>query len=289
MLIGFAGLGRMGLPMATHLQKAGHDVLAYDPGLKQAPDGLSLVGSPSALAQATISFSMLPDGDTTKNFVVSGLADATADHLHVVMGTVGPDVVRELSDLDLVQVIDAPVSGSVSMAEAGTITSMVGGTAEQFEQVRPLLAAMTSGQFHTGSVGSGSTAKLAVNAVLSVLSHGIAEGLLIAEAGDLDLKVFYNVLRNSAAGAPYVNYKEDAFLHPDAAGVAAPISLIRKDLGLALGLAHRRELSLPGAEAAYELLEEAIAEGLGAEDMAQVLTALRIRNKQSSSLREGSL
>jgi len=283
MLIGFAGLGRMGRPMANHLARAGHTVLAYDPWLDQAPEGITVVSSANELTRASLSMSMLPDGASTQDLVLNGLAGAARDHLHVVMGTVGPDLVRELAGAGTVSIIDAPVSGSVSMAEAATITSMVGGTSEQFERIRPVLKAMTSAQFHTGPVGSGSAAKLAVNAVLSVLSQGIAEGLLIAEAGELDLKVFYDVLRNSAAGAPYVGYKEEAFLSPDSAGVAAPVSLIRKDMGLALGLAQSRHLSLPGSEAAYAVLEDAMSAGLGGEDMAQVLAALRLRNGQYSA------
>jgi len=145
---------------------------------------------------------------------------------------------------------------------------------------------MTSAQFHTGPVGSGSVTKVAVNAVLATLNQGVAEGLLIAEAGDLDPKVFYGVLRNSAAGAPYVGYKEDAFLSPVTAGVAATVSLIHKDVGLAKELAAKRQVSLPGVDAAYSVLEEALAAGLGNEDMAQVLAALRLRNGRGQSVTE---
>jgi 3-hydroxyisobutyrate dehydrogenase-like beta-hydroxyacid dehydrogenase len=277
-LIGFAGLGRMGRPMACNLARAGHTVLAHDPVATDAPEGITVVGSAAELAGAPLTISMLPDGATTRALVVDGLAGAGFDHLHVVMGTVGPELVRELAAARRVEIVDAPVSGSVALAESAGITTMVGGSPEQFERVRPLLAAMTSAQFHTGPVGSGSAAKLAVNAVLAALSQGVAEGLLVAEAGELDPKVFYDVLRSSAAGAPYVGYKEEAFLSPDSAGVTAPVSLIRKDLGLALELARTRRLSLPGSEAAYALLDEATAAGLGEEDMAQVLAALRLRN-----------
>ncbi|MFE4659181.1 NAD(P)-dependent oxidoreductase [Streptomyces hydrogenans] len=278
MLIGFAGLGRMGLPMASHLAWAGHTVLGYDPVLTRAPEDITLAGSMTELAQAPVTISMLPDGATTRAFVEKGLASASRDHLHVVMGTVGPELVRELAETARVAVVDAPVSGSVSMAEAGTITTMVGASQEQFEQVLPVLGAMTAAQFHSGPVGAGSAAKLAVNAVLAALSQGVAEGLLIAEAGGLDLDSFYDVLRNSAAGAPYVSYKQEAFLSPDTAGVAAPVSLIRKDLGLALDLARTHRLTLPASEAAFAVLDYATANGLGQGDMAQVLTALRLRN-----------
>lgn len=277
MLIGFAGLGRMGRPMARNLARAGHTVLGHDPCATGAPGGVTVVGSAAELALAPLTISMLPDGETTRDLVVDGLSAAGPDHLHVVMGTVGPDLVRELAASGGVALVDAPVSGSVSLAESAQLTTMVGGTPEQFEHLRPLLAAMTSAQFHCGPVGAGSAAKLAVNAVLAALNQGIAEGLLIAEAGDLDPAAFYQVLRSSAAGAPYVGYKQEAFLAPEAAGVAAPVSLIRKDLGLALDLAGRRRLSLPGCAAGAAVLDEATAAGLGEQDMAQVLTALRLR------------
>ncbi|MEU2680496.1 NAD(P)-dependent oxidoreductase [Streptomyces sp. NPDC007107] len=277
MLIGFAGLGRMGRPMASHLAQAGHTVLGHDPGAERAPEGVTLVGTAADLAEAPMSISMLPDGPTTREFVLKGLASASGAHLHVVMGTVGPELVRELADTAAVDVVDAPVSGSVSMAETAALTTMVGASPDQYERVRPVLAAMSSAQFHCGPTGAGSAAKLAVNAVLAALSQGVAEGLLIAEAGGLDLDAFYDVLRNSAAGAPYVGYKREAFLAPESAGVAAPVSLIRKDLGLALDLARQQQLSLPACEASYTVLDDATAAGLGQEDMAQVLTALRTR------------
>ncbi|MGV9822613.1 NAD(P)-dependent oxidoreductase [Nocardia xishanensis] len=278
MLIGFAGLGRMGRPMASHLARAGHTVLAYDPMVESAPERVVLTDSVDALAAAPLSISMLPDGESTHTMVVDGLCNAATGHLHIVMGTVGPDVVRELARLPRLEVIDAPVSGSVSMAETASITTMIGATREQYERVRPVLAAMTAAQFHAGRVGAGSVAKLAVNAVLAGLSQAVAEGLLLAEAGQLDLATFYDILRNSAAGAPYVGYKQQAYLAPEATAIAAPVSLIRKDLGLALELAHRHRLTLPGSEAALTVLDDAMAGGLGQADMAEVLTALRRHN-----------
>jgi 3-hydroxyisobutyrate dehydrogenase-like beta-hydroxyacid dehydrogenase len=274
-LIGFAGLGRMGLPMARNLAAAGYPVLGHDPATPSAPTGIELVDDPAALAAADLTISMLPDAATTRALVLDGLAATPPDHLHVVMGTVGPDLIPELAGLAAFPVVDAPVSGSTAMAETAAITTMVGSTPEQFERLRPVLAAMTSAQFHTGPAGSGSTAKLAVNTVLTVLNEAVAEGLLVAEAGGLDPKTFYEVLRSSAAGAPYVDYKEDAFLDPAMADVAAPISLIRKDIGLALELATGCGIDLPGAEAAQRVLDLAARQGLADHDMAEVLTALR--------------
>jgi 3-hydroxyisobutyrate dehydrogenase/2-hydroxy-3-oxopropionate reductase len=279
-LIGFAGIGRMGAPMARNLVTAGHTVLGHDPAVDPMPDGVTPVPDAAALAEAPISISMLPDAASTREVVLGGLSAAGPEHVHVVMGTVGPQVVRELATGGPVRIVDAPVSGSVQLAEAAAITTMVGGHPDHVARVRPVLAAMTSAQFHTGPVGSGSVAKLAVNAVLGLLSQGVAEGILIAEGGGLDPAVFYEVLRSSAAGAPYVGYKETAFLDPDAAGVAAPVSLIRKDMGLALDLARRRGLSVPASEVVLAVLDEAVAAGLGEQDMARVLSALRMRTDE---------
>ncbi|WP_278264371.1 NAD(P)-dependent oxidoreductase [Nocardia sp. AG03] len=283
MLIGFAGLGRMGRPMAAHLAAAGHTVYAYDPMVEWAPESVTLVDTPEALAATEISISMLPDGAATRALVTDGLVGAAPGHLHIIMGTVGPGIVRELATLSRIEIVDAPVSGSVSMAEAATITTMVGATAHQFERVRPVLAAMSAAQFHAGPVGAGSTAKLAVNSVLAGLSQAVAEGILLAEAGGLDPEIFYGILANSAAGAPYVGYKKQAYLAPEATPVAAPVSLIRKDLGLALDLGHRHRLSMPGSEAAFAVLGDAVDAGLADADMAEVLTALRARTAPASA------
>ena len=221
---------------------------------------------------------MLPDAAVTRDLLLHDLLPAVAPgHVHVVMGTVGPDAVRALAAAAgrAAAVLDAPVSGSVAHAGSAQLTTMVGGTAEQFAHVRPVLAAMTRLQHHTGPVGSGQAAKLAVNAVLAALNHAVAEALLLAEAGGLDAGVFYDVLRTSAAGAPYVEYKRDAFLAPEAAGAAAPVSLIRKDVRLALDLAAAHDLQLPVAESVAAGLDGAAAAGLAEQDMARVLTALR--------------
>jgi 3-hydroxyisobutyrate dehydrogenase-like beta-hydroxyacid dehydrogenase len=96
-LIGFAGLGRMGLPMAHNLAAAGYPVLGHDPATPSAPTGIDLVDDPAALAAADLTISMLPDAATTRALVLDGLAATPPDHLHVVMGTVGPDLIPELA------------------------------------------------------------------------------------------------------------------------------------------------------------------------------------------------
>lgn len=287
MHVGFAGIGRMGRPMARHLANAGHRVVGYDPAIPAdaVPEelrlpGVELTDDPTRLAETEISVSMLPDAAATERLLFGThglLAHCKPSHVHVVMGTVGAAAVRALAGKAHaagVQFADAPVSGSVSMAEAATLTAMVGAEPEIFAAVRPVLAAMTRAQFHTGPVGSGSAAKLAVNLTLASLNQAVAEALVVATADGLDPEVFYDVLEASAVAAPYVSYKRETFLRPDSAGVAFPISLLHKDVGLGLELAHQHRLELPVATTVGRVLDDARGSGLSDLDMAEVLRLL---------------
>jgi 3-hydroxyisobutyrate dehydrogenase-like beta-hydroxyacid dehydrogenase len=293
MQVGFAGLGRMGRPMARHLAAAGHRVVAYDPAVRADAPPAELVGAGvevtddvARLAETDVSVSMLPDAAATESLLLGErgvLNHCGPSHVHVVMGTVGPTAVRafaEKAQAAGVSLADAPVSGSVSLAEAGTITTMVGAEPDVFATLRPMLAAMTRAQYHTGPVGSGSAAKLALNLVVASLNQAVAEALLVATADGLDPAAFYDVLEASAVAAPYVSYKREAFLHPETAGVAFPVSLMLKDVGLGLELAHEHTLDLPVAATVGRVLDEAQGAGLADRDMAEVLHHLRDHHRQ---------
>ena len=292
MQVGFAGLGRMGRPMARHLARAGHRVVGYDPAVSAdavPPElvdaGVEVVEDGGRLAGTEISVSMLPDAAATESLLFGErgiVAHCGSSHVHVVMGTVGAAPIRVLAEKALaagVALADAPVSGSVSMAEDATLTAMVRAEPEVFAAVRPLLAAMTRAQFHTGPVGSGSAAKLAVNLALASLNQAVAEALVVARADGLDPEVFYDVLQASAVAAPYVSYKRETFLRPESAGVAFPVSLLHKDVGLGLELAREHHLDLPVATTVGRVLEDARRAGLGNRDMAEVLRLLQNDNQ----------
>ena len=169
------------------------------------------------------------------------------------------------------------------MAEAATITAMVGARKETFDRLTGLLSCMTRAQFLTGPVGSGTAAKLAVNAVVGALNQATAEALLLSTRAGIDAEVFYDVLESSAAGAPYVAYKRGSFLHPETSAVAAPVSLIRKDLGLALDLATRHGLRMPAVEACAEVLEGAFAAGDSDLDMSRIGREIERRSPRDAT------
>ncbi|OAT66265.1 3-hydroxyisobutyrate dehydrogenase [Mycobacteroides immunogenum] len=299
MYIGFAGLGRMGVPMAARLIGAGHTVIAYDvylTGTAALPAALQagntrVASSPAQLAATDISISMLPNAAITESvlFGPNGILTAAGPgHVHVVMGTVGPAAVRDFAQRaaqSKIVVADAPVSGSVSLAQTGELTAMVGADPDLFQRLQPLLATMSHKQFHVGPPGAGSAAKLAVNSVLAALNQGIAEAIVMAQAGGVAPGDLYQVLDSSAVSAPYVDYKRQNFLDPDGTAVAFALSLLRKDVALGLELAGQYDLDLPQAQTVGRVLDRAVDAGLGDHDMAAVLKLVRGDSSTAGRLR----
>lgn len=284
--VGVIGLGHMGLPMAGRLADAGFHPMVWNrtPG-KAAPlvaRGAREAASAQELAAACdVVITMLADGGAVAA-VLSGpagvLAACRAGALVVEMSTIGPVAARalaaEAADHD-VGFLDAPVSGSVTVAEQGALTVMAGGSAEAFEQARPVLEVLSTTRLHLGPPGSGAAMKLAVNIVIAATNQAIAESLTLAELSGIDRAAAYDVLGSSAIASPFVNYKRRAFLEPGDGPVTFTTALMRKDLDLARSVAGRAEL--PVTEAARSYLAEAGVAGFSDADFAAVARLLRQR------------
>jgi 3-hydroxyisobutyrate dehydrogenase-like beta-hydroxyacid dehydrogenase len=285
MRLGFAGLGRMGLPMAANLMRSGQQLTVWNRtrGRCQPLAGqrARVASTPSQLAAASdVIITMLADAAALEE-VLTGpagiLAGIRPGGLIVDMSTIGPVAAGHFAGIASEQgaeFVDAPVSGSVPSAESRALLTMVGGTEQQFARVRPVLARMTAQQMHLGPTGTGAAMKIALNMMIAATSQAVAETLLLAQHLGIERASAYQVLESSAVSSPFVSYKRDAFLSPAAAAVAFTVDLMRKDLALALSLARGHGLQLPGAEAAELTLEAASGQGLGPRDMASVLESL---------------
>jgi len=174
--------------------------------------------------------------------------------------------------------VDAPVSGSIALAQAATLTALVGGSAEDVEKVRPALAAMTRAQHHLGDVGAGATVKLALATMIAVTNQSVSELLVLCERAGLERAATYAALADSAVASPFVQYKQGAFLAPDEAAVAFTPLLMLKDLALADALAAEVGAELPAADAARSVLERTVAAGQGDGDLVRVADTLRGRS-----------
>ena len=295
--VGVLGIGRMGGSMARTLAAAGFEVICWN-RTADAADGLAAelgaraVGRPAEVAKAAdVCISMLADGDAVAT-VYGGpdglLAGARPGNVLVDSSTVPPSTIRGLEDdarRTGAGILDAPVSGSVALAESGSLTIMVGGEAADLEAARPVLDALAKTVFHMGSLGSGAAMKLAVNAVIFGLNQALAEGLVLAEAAGIDRVRAYDVLAASAVGAPYVGYKRAAFLAPDRTPVAFALELAAKDLRLIEELADETGVPVPQARTNLRVIGDASGGGNEGRDFSAVAEYLRGSGASSTQRR----
>lgn len=283
LVVGFAGIGRMGLPMARNIGKAGFELLVWNRTADRcAPlvaDGAVAVADPAGLAAADVVVTMVADGPAAKAVLVeSGLLGALKPGSVVLeMSTIGPAAVAELVAAAAphgVEIVDAPVSGSIALAEAATLFVMCGGSPEAYAKASPVLDALSKGHVLLGRSGAGAAMKLGVNAGLAVTTQAIAEVLALAERYGIAREAAYDVLASGAMASPFLLYKRAAFVDPEGAGVGFTTRLMRKDMTLAQGLAAEVGARMPATDVAASMLDDAIAAGLAEADIASVLRLL---------------
>jgi 3-hydroxyisobutyrate dehydrogenase-like beta-hydroxyacid dehydrogenase len=292
--VGVLGIGRMGGSMARALAAAGFEVVCWNRTSEAAETlatelgGRAVARPADVAAAADICISMLADGAAVEA-VFRGpdglLAGARPGNVLVDSSTVPPSTIRGF-ETDAggagAGLLDAPVSGSVALAESGSLTIMVGGEPADLERARPVLDALAKTVFHVGPLGNGAAMKLAVNAVIFGLNEALAEGLVLAEAAGIDRTLAYDVLAASAAGAPFVGYKRGAFLDPDNTPVAFSLDLAAKDLRLIAALAREVGVPTPQAITNLEAITAAAAGEGGDRDFSTVAKHLRNSQRRQS-------
>ncbi|MFT7474511.1 MAG: 3-hydroxyisobutyrate dehydrogenase-like beta-hydroxyacid dehydrogenase [Verrucomicrobiales bacterium] len=283
--VGVVGLGRMGGPMSTNLASSGFEVLLWNRSIDKAntlaeASGANVCQTPRELAESSdVVITMLSD-DAASNAVhhgAEGLFASSAGATYILeMGTHSPSHILELAkNSPHATVIDAPVSGSVAAAAGAQLLIMAGGTEADIDPVRGVLDAVGRQTICLGSVGSGSRMKLVVNMLIHGLNQTVAEALVLAEASGIDIADAYRTLENSAAAAPMLGYRKENYLDEASTPVSFALSLARKDVELALGMAKDAGLTLSQTEMTLSELRGAEADGLGERDMAAIITYLR--------------
>ena len=281
--VGFVGLGAMGSRMAGRLLAAGHQVYGTNRSAsKAAPlieQGLSWRDTPREVSEAAeVTFSMVLD-DEALQAVTSGpdgiLGGLAPGKLYVDMSTVSPEASRAIAQQVRqlgAEMLDAPVSGTVTLAAAGTLTIMVGGDAAAYGRVEPILRELGT-PTHIGESGQGLVLKLAINISLGVQLLAFAEGLLLAEKSGIDREVAANEMAASSIGSPMLKARVPLMLAlPDEPWF--DVNKMQKDLNLALESARGLEVPLPSTAVANELLTTARALGYGDRDIAAVFRVL---------------
>lgn len=282
--LGFVGLGVMGGGIARRLLGAGHTVHGYNRTREKAEalaeEGLRVVDSPREAAErADVVFSMVTNVAALRA-VAEGddgiLAGLSEDKVWVDMSTAAPAVSRELAEQVRARgadMVDAPVSGSVSTLEEGRLSIMVGGRAETFERVRPILLDVGPKATHVGDNGQALLLKIAINLSLHVQMVAFCEGLLLAEKDGIDREVAVDVMLNSVIASPMLKYRGPFVLAlPDEAWF--DVDMMQKDMLLALEAGRQLDVPMPTTAVSNELLTAARGMGLAREDFAVVYRVL---------------
>ena len=234
---------------------------------------------PTPRPGADVVILMLADGDVTRAVAAEALPAMAAGSVLVDMGTSGPVAEREIARAAAergVGFVDAPVSGSIALAQAATLTALVGGSAEDVEKVRPALAAMTRAQHHLGDVGAGATVKLALATMIAVTNQSVSELLVLCERAGLERAG--DLCRARGLGASprrSCSTSRPRSSRPTRRPVAFTPLLMLKDLALADALAAEVGAELPAADAARSVLERTVAAGQGDGDLVRVADTLR--------------
>ena len=296
--VAVVGLGRMGSAMARALAASGDggDLVLHNRTPERAQQLAEELGArvgetpAAAVRESDVAISMLADGAAVASVWdgPDGLLDgAHSGAVLVDMSTVPPDTLLFYADRARAAgagLLDAPVSGSVALAESGSLTIMAGGDADALEQARPVLDRLSQKVFHMGPLGSGHAMKLAVNGVIFALNNAVSEALVLAERAGIPREAAYEVIASGAAGAPFVGYKRDAFLAPDTAPVGFSLELAGKDLDLITAFADALGVPMPLAAVSREVIGEAAGAVGGERDFSAVAVHLR----ESARAGEGS-
>ncbi len=289
MQIGFIGIGVMGRPMTLNLLKAEHQVTIYarhpeKPGVQEVLNaGAKLAPSPRAVAMASdIVITMLPNSPQVEEVVAGphGILEGARKGLIIIdMSTIAPAVSRKLAQEAAARgahMLDAPVSGGSQGAVNGTLTIMIGGEREIFEQVRPVLEAMGKKEniVHVGPNGSGQVIKLVNNMLVGAIAAAIAESFVLGVKAGADVDTMAKII-GASAGASWQlanQFPLRAFNGSFQPGFMT--DLLHKDLGLALDLAAENSTPVPMTALSRQMYEMARAAGYGREDYTSLLKVL---------------
>jgi 3-hydroxyisobutyrate dehydrogenase len=286
--ISWIGLGHMGGPMAANLVRAGFTVRGFDLSADAVADavarGVDVAASVrDTVADADVVFTMLPSGDHVRRVLTApnGVLESTRPGTLIVdSSTIDIIQARELhesvSSSDR-RFLDAPVSGGVFGAQAGTLTFMIGGAAADLDDARPAIEVMAGRIFHAGGPGSGQAAKICNNMMLLINTASLCEGAVLAQRLGLDARTFHEIAQVSSGDSwplrawyPVPGVVDTAAVNREFAGGFAT-DLALKDGRLALAAGAATGTDLPFATMIVDRLRQLSERGLGGLDCTAVV------------------
>ena len=269
--IGFVGLGMMGLPMARNLVEDGYSVNVFDlnEATVNAAKDFGATSSDSAADTATLSdivITMVPDSEHVEAVIAGedGILEGLKPGSVVIdMSTIDPEMGKKMANLIEAKgsnFVDAPVTGGVGGAEAGILSILVGGNAEVFERVLPVLNVLGGDVSHMGPVGSGHTTKIANQLIGVATLAGMAEAFVLAKKSGLDMQAFFDAVKNGAGRSWALETLGPKILDGDFTP-GFMVKHMQKDLRLAGQLAAETGTALPTSTLIAQLYRSVQADG----------------------------
>lgn len=295
--VAFLGLGHMGGPMAANLVRAGYTVSGYDPvpaaQEEATKNGITVAASAAdTVRDADVVFTMLPNGKLVLDLYDEILSAAKPNTLFVDSSTIDVADARAAADKAHAaghRAVDAPVSGGVAGATAGTLAFMVGGSEEDFAAAQPLLEAMGRKIVHCGGSGNGQAAKICNNMILGISMIAISEAFVLGEKLGLDNQALFDVASNASGQCwaltsncpvpgPVPTTPANNDYQP---GFAT--ALMDKDLSLAANAVRANGVEADLGLRAAELYHRFNTEGGGGLDFSAIITDIRDRSTAKDS------
>ncbi|WP_042196139.1 NAD(P)-dependent oxidoreductase [Paenibacillus camerounensis] len=285
--LGWIGLGHMGAPMAMNLLQAGYEVNVYNRSHEKTrglveKGAKQLNSSKEVVDQSDIIFIMLSDSNAVNNVLMleNGVLEAqTAGKVVINMSTISPEDALKFAGIiseNGGQYLDAPVSGSVGAAMSGQLVILTGGDIQTLEEYKPYFDILGKSSIHFGTVGKGSSAKLAINMLLGIMGQGIAEALVFADKAGLDKEDVLALISQSGMNSPLFQAKKEMYRNEEFPS-AFMLELMTKDLGLVKEAADLLGTTLPLAEVANETFISAEKNGKAKLDMAAIYLEIKDR------------
>lgn len=276
--VGWIGVGAMGRPMCLNLLRAGHSLTVHDKDPSRLEPllaaGAVAADSPRGVAsRAEVVFSTIFDDDGLRDIVTApnGIAaGAGTQTTYIDMSTVSPsasaEVARTLASHG-VPYLRAPVSGTVTLASSAQLSTFVSGPRDVYERLRPLLGVLTARQSYVGTGDEARVIKLLINLMVFMNTAVLGEALAFGARAGLDRGVMLDAVNDSIVGCAHYRGKADKIAQRDYAPVG-PISLVVKDMDLALEVARRNLAPLPIASLVRQSLALMQGQGLSGLDVA---------------------
>jgi 3-hydroxyisobutyrate dehydrogenase len=281
--VGFIGLGGMGSAMAARLAEAGFEVTAFNRNAKRAlalvEHGVQAAETPAlAAAHADVLLLSLANDQVVREMLGGpdgALAAARPGILVADTSTVAPDAARSIAERVTEaghRALDACVLGNVKHARDGELRFMIGGAADDVAELRPLLDVLAKDVLHLGGHGMGAAAKVTLNLLMAVEMQALAEAVVFGERAGLDRAQVIEMISASGYSSPVMRFKAGVMGRRAFDRADFRLSLMHKDVRLALEQAERMGVFMPVTAASFDVLTMAEGAGLGDQDCAAILT-----------------